>query len=656
MKRQRWVGAVLLLSLAGAVALLLTRATFLGEGADVAHHHALVYWLAERRAFPGPEESLGEMSFYPPGSHVVAAALGAVAGSTFAGMHAVSILALVALWSAVAGVVLAISGGRRWWALALLGMALLLNSPVGPFRLELHGRELVQNYFFAQLVGQAVFWAAAAWVAHTSVISWRRTFVPVAAAAVIVTWVHVVAAVELVVLLGLMSLFRSRELWSRGERRRGLLSAPVLGALATGAAVLVSPGFVAMRSISTNDGALEVAYFNGMRDYVLLAVLVSSTSLLMVVASERGPRAFRASAVPVRTLGLLGWAIAAPCLAQAVALTGGEGSAYAVKKYAFGLLTVGVVQACVALALLLPAVLVAKPPALRWGSRPAPVPARALWNSLGSWAAAALLSVGAVVSVFEQPALYAPSQVDLLQQRVEALRADADLVAGDVYAARLPEASPAIDYLVSISTLTAPRDDVAAALFDEQPLPLGEGDSAVITAVGSPYDKKVCRRSQESDLVLVDASCLSLSAADCGPAIRFGAAGSVTRKQVEGFARAEAEGRWTNGARAAFTCDLPAGLGGQQVRVRLEGNPFLPDGVARQRLRVRVAGTEKDYVFQPGVAPTAVELAVQAPSSGPLTIVLQTPDAVSPAELGLAANDKRRLGYFVSSISVTPGA
>src|SRR5580765_6333062 len=72
-------------------------------GVDLAHHDVLVTYLMEHWQWPAKgDSSLGEMSVYPPGSHVVAAIAGTVLGSPVAGLQVVTLLSILALWGSIA--------------------------------------------------------------------------------------------------------------------------------------------------------------------------------------------------------------------------------------------------------------------------------------------------------------------------------------------------------------------------------------------------------------------------------------------------------------------------------------------------------------------------------------------------------------------------
>src|SRR6478672_5360658 len=94
----------------------------------------------------------------PPAANIAAALVGRVAGSTFMGLYVVAAAALVLVWCALAALLALLPAPRRWIALGGLTVLLALNTSAGPLRLDVHGFEIVINFFFAQIVAQAVVW------------------------------------------------------------------------------------------------------------------------------------------------------------------------------------------------------------------------------------------------------------------------------------------------------------------------------------------------------------------------------------------------------------------------------------------------------------------------------------------------------------------
>ena len=207
------------------------------------------------------------------------------------------------------------------------GLTLLLafNTSAGPLRLNVHGFELVLNYFFAQIVAQAVIW----WLVWFAIIrrlkgrSAVSTAVPIAIVVVLSTYVHALASVELLALVGCLVTAEVVSRWRDSRRDIGSLAPPLGLFLATAVGITLMPPFRAQRGFARNDGYLEVDYLTWPSDYVTVALAAVVVSAIFLLASIRG-RFDRATAGVLQGLAFAGIAIAAPFFAQLDAARGGR--------------------------------------------------------------------------------------------------------------------------------------------------------------------------------------------------------------------------------------------------------------------------------------------------------------------------------------------
>ena len=328
---------------------------FTGSGADMGNHYALAYWFAHHWTMPGADDlTVGIIARNPPVANIAAALVGRVAGSTFMGMYLVAAAAVVLVWCALAALLALLPAPRRWIALGGLTVLLALNTSAGPLRLDVHGFEIVINYFFAQIVAQAVVWWLV-WFAVRRRLKGRSaisTAVPIAVVAVVSTYIHALAAVELLALVGCLATTEAVVRWRNGRRDLRSLAAPPGLFVAAVAATAVMPPFRAQSGFARNDGYLEVDYLNWPFGYVMVALAVVAVSATFLFASTRGLD--RSTAGVLQGLAFAGIAIAAPFFAQLASLAADQGSPYAVKKYAFGLITLLAVDLCVVIACLVP--------------------------------------------------------------------------------------------------------------------------------------------------------------------------------------------------------------------------------------------------------------------------------------------------------------
>src|SRR4051812_27855409 len=133
---------------------------------DVAHHYALVNWLAQHWSVARDSTSiLGEMTVYPRYSHALAAILSRLVGSPFLAMQIVASAAVVVTWAALALSSRLMARGASWFFTAALVVLLALNRRF--LGLEVFGHEILGNFFFSQLAAQAAFMVVLVSAAHS---------------------------------------------------------------------------------------------------------------------------------------------------------------------------------------------------------------------------------------------------------------------------------------------------------------------------------------------------------------------------------------------------------------------------------------------------------------------------------------------------------
>lgn len=161
----------------------------MGEGPDIVHHLTLIHFIQERGTLPHDpllEAYLGEMNTYPPGSHILAAAI-----SRGLGVDAVHVVhPLIALFVGLkAGLVFAIllrllRGSASALPVALGGTLLLLV----PHAYLL--RSFTQYGFYSQVIAEtfaiAMVWASLAW--HDAPSYRSAALVSLSGVAVVVCW------------------------------------------------------------------------------------------------------------------------------------------------------------------------------------------------------------------------------------------------------------------------------------------------------------------------------------------------------------------------------------------------------------------------------------------------------------------------------------
>lgn len=302
------------------------------KSVDLGHHYALVFRLTENWSLTPNDPSLGEMNIYPRGSHLAAAFVGKLVGSAFLGMHVVALGALVMVWVAILAILYA--APKRTGPANAIVMALVVVLNFGAFRI--HGSEISNNYFFAQLVAQSIAMAVIAIAIHLEAKQRKRLGYAVLLGAIwLVTGVHLLPAVELLGLLaGLLVLdVAFLDVPWQERLRKVLLACLVLG---TGIAlVALHPAFAAMRDIANNNGDIRLGPLAPVWSVGLVSIGALWCSFSLIRAWRRDP----ATHLMYKYLAVYGAAVSCLCLMQILLDFFHIGSDYAAKKYAYGVVT-----------------------------------------------------------------------------------------------------------------------------------------------------------------------------------------------------------------------------------------------------------------------------------------------------------------------------
>lgn len=633
---------------------------------DMAHHYALVERLAEKWRFAAADDpaalavdwrSLGEMIHYPALAHRFAAIIGRVLNSSFIGMQVVAVAAAAIIWAGIGAALFAVP--RNAAIVAAMVTATLLAVTTRVFHLPAHGGEVVEAYFFAQLVGQAfAFLCVRAWVVEErrgEGVTMRRLLTlaaPFAAASF-----HLLPALELLAFFGCAALF---DAWTSQAGHRQRVFIVNCGWLAAGAVLLaVNPSLRAMLDIATNNGQLPLALPDGTGVFAGLAAMVLGLAAVNLVLWRRlSVRGVGGAFAGFKALTLFGAAAALLCLAQVVAERLGGGNDYAVRKYVYSLLTGIAVQA---------GVLVGSIIALRYGDL------RADANADDGKVRAAGLSAFMVVAfcltgpaaVF-QGASTLTARIVGYERQIKALR-DAHLPAVDGrydIVAGLADLPPAAAYMFSLGLMKTPREANAAAILHGRELPEPDQVGSIITSAGTvPYDLSRCRRFvATSGLAVLDGRCYAQDPHQhrrCDGVFNFRQGQSAVNFDhlLFGFSGPEPAGRWTDGNAASFRCHQPDG-DRRATHVILETTAFLHPtlGPFRQRATVKVNGRPvADHVFTAVAGEKIFDVPLSISDGPEIEIVIETPDAAAPAELGVGA-DRRRLGVQVRRIEFSPAS
>ncbi len=600
---------------------------------DFAHHYALIRYLAEFLVLPDEgDPALLSMSIYPPATHVLGAIMGRFVGSTLLGMNLTALLALAALW-----------GGFAWWfthlpARAFGPFAITLAVLIGlaaNFGLELHGDELVSNYLYSQLVAQGLAVCLIAFVvrSQTSGDSSRHAWT-LAVATPLVGSLHLLPGLSLLATFCMIVVFdavsRPRHALAIGLRGLGWAVAALI-------ATVLSPAFQAFRLLSENDGSLDLHYIGSIGALVVLAVLVLALSAgLGLWWMWRARRRTAGEWGAVKMLAAYGMGLALLCLVQVVALSLGQGSAYACRKYAFALHVTLCLDVAVAIGMMV--------------GRATPM---RLWR-VSEWSKVAFPAI-CVVFVFAVT-LSARVQVFSLHSLMETERFATDyqrLVLEQIdgkytYAVGIRGLTNVMNYMVSIGTLRAPAEPNGMDVLNGRPISDRKSVAYLITSPGSDSDAPECRKHRAtSALVVIDAGCFYAEKSRCEPRVDFTDTGHVPTDALEGFSAPWTAGRWSESTKARYRCIVGTPT---PTRARLAAYGYVKQGHA-QRMSVSVNGAPAvQAVFTTEGEEKFIDIPLPAAVDGVYTFDFVFPDAVSPFALGVSP-DRRTLAVGVRSLS-----
>ena len=315
-----------------AIAFLGTRD--FGGGVDGGVHYAIADQLRENLVWPFPKSSfLGWVSFYPPGAHLLAASVGAIVGSTLHGLFIVTAISVAVFYLVTADLM---RGTSLLKTISHYAAFVILAIAFRAYRF-MTGNEMVDNFFFAQLAGNAALMAGLYIIYQTASFAFGRWLAIGFVLTHLVGWLFPLSAIELALAAAILRGTPMAPL--RTDTKRRIFQIAISAVIFVAAAV-VHPTMIDMIGISANDGATTIS------DRTIL-VLVLGVSILMPIflITFLGSGSVRTGAIFALRAGAL-----APCLLLGVLLvTGAGGLIYAVKKSGFLLGTV----ACIMLSILI---------------------------------------------------------------------------------------------------------------------------------------------------------------------------------------------------------------------------------------------------------------------------------------------------------------
>src|SRR5262245_51711052 len=220
------------------------------NGGDLGWHYGLADYIAQHGAIPGPaDQYLLATRNYPPASHVIAASVGSLLGSTLQAIFLTAAIYTFGIY-VVLGLLLQRSAKKEFAAAALVSIVLILGASVTH---QVSGNEIIENFYYAQLAGDFIMLVAfallTAWTPRSRFI-WLLSAV---AAVEVVQTFYVLSAVRLALAL---VLFQMPQIWRSRDRNFKIQTAYVL---LLPAVVPLHPSFMTAARNSAHDGGISVS-------------------------------------------------------------------------------------------------------------------------------------------------------------------------------------------------------------------------------------------------------------------------------------------------------------------------------------------------------------------------------------------------------------
>lgn len=616
-----WRATVSALLFIGAVTFVIRHFNTLWSASiDLAHHYSVVAYIASHFRAPVNVPHLGDMNIYPHYSHALAAILGSFLGSPLMGLQLVTLLSIYSLWTAIAIALGTLPQRQAWIFLPVFAVLLALNR--FGLHAELFGREVISNFFFAELVAQAL----CAWVFTLMLLMERRGTSALIRYAFCVVALHFAVRVHLlptIELFGSLGLLVVLEVAEADQIRR--LRAAVYGGIALivgGGVIVLDPTFAAMRKLSTNNGAIHLHLLPNLLALALLAIVVTALSLALALQWFAGRRVHpRKSLLAHKYFACFGAATAILCLLQMLLLRWDMGSEYACLKYAFALQTVLLVD----LALLICAY-ATRNPVFGISAIPRGIPS--VFANLSPFL---LVALGLVLG-FAPPHRVQGQDLGHLvsiERTVTAVReVGAGAAAGKQdYVVDIAGIPWTDDYLYSIGLLEAPSSGVTRNFIMRKPIRDPERIGRIVTSVGSrPWDVSTCRRQvYAGGLVELDGTCVMSHISVCGAGIDFSEASYLSPTVAEGFNGPEPTGRWSQGLRSSITCTLKLGSP-RPTQVLIQAQGHLSAGPQRMLVSIN-GGPDRTFEYSRQTPLPVIRLDISKLQGDQLQLKFKYPDA-----------------------------
>ncbi|MBO9545773.1 hypothetical protein [Caulobacter sp.] len=634
--KAKWVWGVVATLWCLLVGALLSWNRILSLSVDSSYH--LQVMEVVRHAFiiaPQGHEFMAEMAIYPKLSHRLAALAASLGWPEINALLLVGVTSAAIVWLTLFDQARRVSLGF----MAMCGFFAVVNVFVTR---AAFGGELVDNFFYPQIVGEAVAALALAG-GGVLLLRWRPVFVAYAAAAVLLAGCfHLVPTLKLAgAFMAMLGVAWLRDLIH--ARRFDWVG--LVGLFVILGGVVGSPFFWRMRWMAANNGSLHLAApltLEGLAAAAVILLLLSAW--ILIVELMRAPGAVEADEKPTASAVLLasfGAAAAAAMLAQyAMWVLKHDGSPYAVMKHSFGVFSM--------LAFVVPL----------WGLTVLGLRATSMSNEPPAWvraigpAPAFAAQLVVMLCLFLRPSVFDVPKVNAILRDVREVRLTRGLE-GEKVMFSTTGVPPITTYMGTIAMLKSPHGgNVLSLMHDGRPDRPGDVPF-IVTLAGDAYDKPGCRSGAPLGLVVV-----VVGACVEPPSLMFKAGGAGVPYLREGWGQPELGGVWSNGKRAIVDLPIsPAQRTLANASVQVAAFAFLPTNDSTRTVTVSVpGGAPETFTFNRQDAirhDYLLALPPEALKGQFVRVTFDIKDPKTPLELGLGT-DTRLLGVGLEAMRIIP--
>jgi hypothetical protein len=303
----------------------LTRNALYSDSVDIGWHYAITNYISQFLSWP-PHDSVRPIDNYPVLAHTLATLIGVFAGSNLRAMLLLSVFSTCAIY-ALLGWGTRRSGFSGWLFALIAGMLMIVFAPSNIF----WGNEVITNFFYPQVVGEAGFLGFLLYIASLHRLAFK--VIVACGAVVLLDYIFALSAVHLALSCPLLWTVQGMQRW-QATRRFPWQTVTLAGMLLAGLSLLVvsNAAFFSMVRNAAFNGGVNVSLGNG----GILALIILDGTLfvvLAVLAASNKSRLIHPSFV----LAALGGVTAAAFVQWVFFNLLGYGSPYAVAKHAFGL-------------------------------------------------------------------------------------------------------------------------------------------------------------------------------------------------------------------------------------------------------------------------------------------------------------------------------